>query len=210
MTKSKSNPKVDACFTKAKKWREEMELMREIVLETGLTEELKWQQPCYTLDGSNVVLIGGFKEHCGLLFCRGALLKDPKKILKKPGEQTQSARRTEFTSVAEIVKLKSTLKAYLLEAIKVHKAGLEVEYKPITERKLPEELEKKLAGDRTFEKAFKALTPGRQRAYLVFFAAPKQSQTRMARIEKCTPQILKGKGLLDDFYEKRKKQAKHP
>ena len=204
MTKSSTNPKVDGYFTRAEKWKEEMGALRKIILGSGLTEELKWGKPCYTFDGSNLVLIIGFKEHCALLWCKGALLKDAKGILIKPGEHTQAARQARFTSVREIARLEPVLKAYLREAIEAEKAGLEVEFKKIAEHKMPGELESRLAGDAALKKAFKALTPGRQRAYIMYFSAPKQSKTREARIDKYTPQILDGKGMNDDYLATRK------
>lgn len=198
MATIKTDPRVDAFFQKAKKWRAEMEQLRSIVLACGLTEELKWYQPCYTYQGNNVAIISSFKDHCLLGFFKGALLKDEKGILSKPGENTQSARQARFTSKAEITQLRSTLKSYIKESIANEKAGLKVQFKKITEHAVPEELQQKFKKDPSFQTAFQALTPGRQRAYLLHFSAAKQSQTRMARIEKCTPRILKGKGLNDD------------
>jgi uncharacterized protein YdeI (YjbR/CyaY-like superfamily) len=191
------NPKVDAYLSRAKKWREEMEKLRAIVIGCRLTEELKWGKPCYTFQESNVVLIIGFKEHCALLFCKGALLKDANGILIKPGENTQAARQLRFTNVREIVKMTPILKAYLHEAIEVEKAGLEVNYIKNTELIFPEEFQNKLDESAALKAAFKALTPGRQRAYNIYFSAPKQSKTRTSRVEKWTPQILDGKGLND-------------
>jgi uncharacterized protein YdeI (YjbR/CyaY-like superfamily) len=195
---SKLNPKVDAYLRRAKKWREEMAELRRIILNCPLTEELKWRAPCYTFQNSNVVLIGAFKEYCVLSFVKGALLKDAKRILVKPGENTQAVRVIRFTEVREITKIEPTLKAYLHEAIEVEKAGLKVKLKKITERKIPEELQDKFAENPVLKSAFRALTPGRQRAYLLHFSAAKQSKTRTSRIEKCTPRILKGNGLADD------------
>lgn len=189
------NPKVDAYISKAKTWREETEKLRTISLDCGLTEELKWGKPCYTFQESNVVIIQGFKDSCALLFCKGALLKDAKGVLKKPGENTQAARRIEFTSVREIVKMEPLLKAYIREAMEVEEAGLEVTYKKPEEHSVPEEFQKKLDAMPALKKAFAALTPGRQRLYLMHFSTAKQSKTREARIEKCIPQILDGKGL---------------
>jgi uncharacterized protein YdeI (YjbR/CyaY-like superfamily) len=190
------SPQIGAFLSKAKKWRDEMEKLRAIALGCQLTEELKWGKPCYTFQGSNVVIIQGFKEFCALLFCKGALLKDPKGLLEKPGENTQAARRISFTSVAEIVEVETALNAYIKEAIEAEKAGLEVEYKKSPEP-LPEELQEKFTEMPALKKAFHALTPGRQRAYILHFSAAKQSQTRASRIEKCAPQILAGKGLND-------------
>ena len=197
MTKSKMNPKVDFFFSKAKQWREEFENLRTIVLECGLTEELRWGKPCYTFQNSNVVLIHGFKEYCALLFMKGALLKDAKGILIQQTENVQAARQIRFTNVREIVKMESILKAYIKEAIEVEKAGLEVNYKKTSEFKMPEEFENKLEEIPALKKAFAALTPGRQRGYLLYFSGAKQSKTRESRIEKCMPQILNGKGLDD-------------
>lgn len=204
MSKTTTNPKVDGYLKKAKKWREEMEELRAIILGCGLAEELKWGKPCYTVQDKNVVLIVGFKDYCSLLLCKGALLKDPKGILIKAGENTQAARQIRFTGMQEINKLETSLKAYVREAVEVEKAGLEVTYKKISEFPIPEELQNKLAEDPTLKKAFAALTPGRQRAYFMHFAAPKQSATRVSRIEKCTPLILAGKGLNDDYRQSKK------
>lgn len=192
-----SNPKVDFLFRKAKKWEEELEKLRKIVLDCGLTEELKWGVPCYTFEGSNIVLIHTFKEYCALLFFKGALLKDAKGILVQQTKNVQSARQIRLTSVQEITKLKPTIKAYVQEAIEVEKAGLKVKLKKTAEFDVPEEFKKRLARDRELKTAFKALTPGRQRAYLLYFSAAKQSKTRESRIEKSRPQILNGKGLND-------------
>jgi uncharacterized protein YdeI (YjbR/CyaY-like superfamily) len=197
MTKSRKNPKVDAVLSKEKKWREEMEELRSIVLECPLTEELKWGQPCYTSEGSNIVLIHGFKEYCALLFMKGALLKDPKKILVQQTENVQAARQIRFTNLREIVKMKAVLKAYINEAIKVEKSGLKLEYKKTSEFKMPGEFQKKLDENPALKTAFYALTPGRQRGYLLYFSGAKQSTTREARVEKYIPQILNGKGLDD-------------
>ncbi len=191
------NPKVDGLLRKAKKWQEEFKTLREIVLGSPLTEELKWGQACYTLDGSNVVLIHGFKEYCALLFFKGALLKDPKGILIQQTENVQSARQIRFTDVREISEMRPILNAYIHEAIEVEKAGLKVKLKKTSDFNVPEEFKKKLDENPALKKAFAALTPGRQRGYLFYFSAAKQSKTREARVEKCVPQILKGKGLDD-------------
>ncbi|EDY18007.1 protein of unknown function DUF1801 [Chthoniobacter flavus Ellin428] len=197
MTKSSTNPKADRYFKSAKRWQEEMEKLRAIVLSCPLTEELKWGKPCYTFEGKNIVLIIGFKEYCSLLLGKGALLKDPKGILVKAGENTQAARQIRFTDLGQITKLAPTLKAYLQEAIAAEKAGLEVTYKKITEFAIPEELQARFDEQPAFKKAFQSLTAGRQRAYLIHFSGAKQSATRTARIEKCIPQILDGKGMND-------------
>ena len=194
---NRMNPKVDAYLSKAKKWQEEFEKLRTIILDCGLTEELKWGDPCYTFQKSNIVLIHGFKEYCALLFFKGALLKDAKGILIQQTENVQAARQIRFTNVREIVKMKPILKAYIHEAIEAEKAGLKVNFKKTTEFRIPEEFQKKLDKIPALKTAFDALTPGRQRAYILYFSAPKQSKTRESRIEKCMQQILKGKGLND-------------
>jgi uncharacterized protein YdeI (YjbR/CyaY-like superfamily) len=191
------NPKVDSFISKANQWQDEFKKLRMIVLDCGLTEELKWGVPCYTLEKSNVVLMHGFKEYCALLFVKGALLKDPKGILITQTENVQAARQVRFTSVQEIDELEPILKAYIHEAIEVDKADLKVDYKKTTEFKVPEEFKNKLDEIPALKTAFYALTPGRQRAYLLYFSAPKQSETRESRVEKCIPQILNGKGLND-------------
>jgi uncharacterized protein YdeI (YjbR/CyaY-like superfamily) len=190
------NPKVDQYVKEAETWREETKKLRKISLSCGLTEELKWGKPCYMFQDSNVVIIQGFKEYCALMFCKGALLKDAKGILKRPGEHTQAARQLRFTHVREIVDMEPTIKAYIHEAIDAEKAGLEVVYKKEPEP-IPEELQNKFDKSSALKKAFGALTPGRQRAYIFYFSAAKQSKTRESRIEKCTERILSGKGLLD-------------
>jgi uncharacterized protein YdeI (YjbR/CyaY-like superfamily) len=195
MTKSGMNPKIDWYFSKAKKWREESEKLRTIVLDCGLTEELKWGKPCYTLQGSNIVLIHGFKDYCALLFFKGALLKDAKGILTQQTENVQAARQIRFTNVRDIDEMEPTLKAYIKEA--KEKAGLKVDYKKTSEFQIPEEFQNRLNEMPALKAAFDALTPGRQRGYLLYFSAPKQSKTRESRIEKCMQQILKGKGLND-------------
>ena len=197
------NPKVDFYFTNAKKWQQEIELLRTIVLDCGLNEELKWGCPCYTYSdgtnekGNNVVLIHVFKEYCALLFFKGALLKDPKDILIQQTENVQAARQIRFTAVSEITKLKAAIKSYIKEAIVVEKSGLKVALKKTSEYSVPEEFQQVLKEDAALKKAFKALTPGRQRAYLFYFSQPKQSKTRESRIEKSLQDILDGKGLND-------------
>jgi uncharacterized protein YdeI (YjbR/CyaY-like superfamily) len=192
MTKSKMNPKVDGFLRKAKNWRDEMDKLRRISLDCGLTEELKWGKPCYTFQESNIVIIQGFKEFCALLFPKGALLKDPNGILKRFG--WEAARRIPFTNVREIVAMEPTLKAYIHEA--KEKAGLKVDFKRNPEP-VPEEFQNKLDEMPALKTAFEALTPGRQRGYILYFSGAKQSKTRESRVEKCMPQILKGKGLDD-------------
>ena len=197
MTKSGMNPKVDGYLSKAKKWRKEMEKLRRIFLGCQLTEELKWGKPCYTFQTSNVVIVLPVKDYCARLFCKGALFQDAHGSLVKAGENTQAARQIRLTHLREIVGMETILKTYIHQAIEVEKAGLKVKYKKISEFKLPEELQKKLDEIPALKAAFKALTPGRQRGYLLYFSAAKQSKTREARIEKCRRQILKGKGLND-------------
>jgi uncharacterized protein YdeI (YjbR/CyaY-like superfamily) len=200
------NPKVDWFFSKETKWQKEYEKLRTIILDCGLTEELKWGCPCYTcptgssgraFGKSNIVLIHGFKEYCALLFFKGALLNDANGILIQQTENVQSARQIRFTNVREIVKMEPILKAYIYEAIEVEKAGLKVNLKKTTEFKIPEEFQKKLDKNAALKKAFAALTPGRQKAYIFYFSQAKQPKTREARVEKYMKQILNGKGLDD-------------
>lgn len=193
----KMNPKVDGFISRAEKWQEEYKTLRMIVLDCGLTEELKWGVPCYTFEKKNIVLIHGFKDYCAILFVNGALLKDAAGILIIQTENVQAARQVRFTNVDEIVELEPILKAYIYEAIEAEKAGLKVDYKKTSEFKMPEEFKTKLDEIPALKTAFEALTPGRQRAYLLYFSSPKQSNTRAARIEKYMPQILNGKGLND-------------
>ncbi len=192
------NPKVDFYFSKAKKWQEEIKRLRTIVLDCGLTEELKWGCPCYTFEKSNIVLIHVFKEYCALLFFKGALLNDANDILIQQTKNVQAARQIRFTSVKEIVEMEPTVKAYIYEAIEVEKAGLKVPLKKTEEFIIPEEFQKKLNEDPALKTAFETLTPGRQRAYNLYFSAPKQSKTRESRVEKYMQQILNGKGLNDE------------
>ena len=191
------NPKVDFFFSKAKQWQVEFEALRTIMLDCQLTEELKWGKPCYTFENSNIVLIHGFKEYCALLFHKGVLLKDPRRILVQQTENVQAARQIRFTDVAEIIALEPVLKAYIQEAMAVEKAGLEVEYKETSAFNMPAEFKDKLDENPDLKTAFSALTPGRQRAYLLYFSQAKQSKTRVARVEKYIPKILNGKGLND-------------
>jgi uncharacterized protein YdeI (YjbR/CyaY-like superfamily) len=194
---NKMNPKVDFYFIKEKKWQEELERLRTISLDCGLSEELKWGVPCYTFQKSNIVLIHVFKKYCALLFFKGALLNDAHGLLIQQTKNVQAARQIRFTSVREIVKMKTILKAYIYEAIEVEKAGLKVNFKKASEFIIPEEFQNKLDEIPALKTAFNALTPGRQRAYLLYFSAPKQSKTRESRVEKCMQQILIGKGLND-------------
>ncbi len=191
------NPKVDAFIGKEKRWQAEFKELRAIALDCGLDEELKWGVPCYSYKKGNVVLIHGFKEYCAILFVKGALLKDAKKILVQQTENVQAARQVRFTNVNEIRKVKSALKSYILEALAAEKAGLKVDFKKTGEFKMPPEFQKALDEDPALKTAFGALTPGRQRAYLLYFSAPKQSKTREARIEKSIPRIFDGIGLND-------------
>lgn len=191
------NPRVDFFFDKAKKWQEEYKALRAIALETGLAEELKWGCPCYTFMGKNIVLIHGFKEYCAYLFFKGALMKDPKKILIRQTENVQAARQIRFTDVSQIRKTKAILKTYILEAAEIEESGKKVDFKKTSEFKVPEELSSRMRKMPALKKAFAALTPGRQRAYLFYFSQAKQAKTREARIEKFIPQILEGRGLDD-------------
>ncbi len=191
------NPTVNFYFTKPQKWQEEIKKLRTIALSCGLEEVLKWGCPCYALEDSNIMLIHVFKEYCALLFFKGALLKDAKSLLIQQTENVQSARQLRFTSIKEITDKEATIKSYIKEAIKVEQAGLKVELKKTKEYSIPEEFKKWLDEDEGLKKAFNALTPGRQRGYLLHFSAPKQSKTREARIEKSREDIMNGKGLND-------------
>jgi uncharacterized protein YdeI (YjbR/CyaY-like superfamily) len=197
MINSKMNPKVDEYLSKAQKWQGEMEKLRMILLDCQLIEELKWGKPCYTFQKSNIVLIHGFKEYCALLFFKGVLLHDTNGILIEQTENVQAGRQIRFTNVGEIVEMETILKTYIYEAIEVEKAGLEVNFKKSTEFIIPEEFQNKFHEIHALKTAFEALTPGRQRAYILHFSAPKQSKTRESRIEKCMQKILNGKGLDD-------------
>ncbi|MDN3018917.1 YdeI family protein [Paenibacillus sp. BSR1-1] len=197
MTNSKLNPKVDEFLSKAKKWKEEYEKLRAIVLDCELTEEFKWMHPCYTFKDKNIVLIHGFKEYCALLFHKGALLKDTHGILIQQTENVQAARQIRFTNLQEIMNMETILKDYIYEAVEVEKSGLEVDFKKTTEYIIPEELQNKFDDIPALKTAFEKLTPGRQRAYLLHFSQPKQSKTRVSRVEKYVQQILDGKGLND-------------
>lgn len=199
------NIKVDRLLGKAKLWPEELRALREILLETPLIEDVKWRQPCYTFQGGNIVILGEYKEAATLGFLKGALLKDSKKILVAPGQNTRSARMMKFTSVQEIEKKKSIILAYINEAIELEKSGAKVDFAKDREMDIPEELAQKFKEDPAFENAFNALTPGRRRAYIIHFSAPKQSPTRTARIEKWKTAIFEGKGMLDDYQKQRMK-----
>ncbi len=193
----RTNPKVDFFFNKAKQWQEEYEKLRTIVLECGLTEELKWGCPCYTFDDSNIVLIHGFKDYCALLFFKGALLNDDNGILIQQTENVQSARQIRFRNIRDIYDLEPVVKSYIYQAVELEKAGLKVELKKTKEFAVPDEFQRKLDANSALKKAFESLTPGRQRGYLLYFSSAKQSKTRAQRVEKYIPQILKGKGLDD-------------
>lgn len=192
------NAKVDFYFNKTGKWQEEIRRLRTIVLDCGLNEELKWGCPCYTFEKTNIVLIHVFKEYCALLFFKGALLDDAKAVLVQQTKNVQVARQMRFTNVREIAQVKSIIKAYIFEAIEVEKSGLKPKLKKTAEYSIPEEFQKKLDKTPALKTAFKALTPGRQRGWLLYFAAPKQSKTRVSRVEKSMKQILNGKGLNDE------------
>lgn len=191
------NPKVDFYFDKAQNWGEEIRKMRSIVLDCHLVEELKWGCPCYTFEGNNIVLIHVFKGYCAFLFFKGALLKDPQGILIRQTEQVQAPRQVRFTSVGEIEALKATLRGYIFEAVEIEEKGLKVELKKTKEYNVPEELQRRLDADPALKAAFGALTPGRQRGYLLYFGAAKQAKTRESRVEKYIPQIMAGKGMDD-------------
>lgn len=191
------NPKVDFYFIKEKKWQKELEALRSIILGCGLNEELKWGTPCYTFEKKNIVLIHVFKEYCALLFFKGALLKDARGILIQQTANVQAARQIRFTNVKEIGKMKSTLRDYIYEAVELEEAGVKVPLKTTSEYIVPEEFQNKLDESAALRAAFAALTPGRQRGYILYFSAPKQSKTRESRVDKSVQQILEGKGLND-------------
>jgi uncharacterized protein YdeI (YjbR/CyaY-like superfamily) len=191
------NPKVDAFLKAETKWREEFTLLRKLILECDLVEDLKWGQPCYSLDGKNVVLMHGFKEYCALLFHKGVLLKDPEGILVQQTKNVQVARQIRFTNAQQIVRLKKTLKAYVQQAIEVERSGKKAQLKSAEEFELAEEFKRRLDSSAPLKAAFSALTPGRRRAYLLFFSQAKQAETRESRVDKCIPRILKGLGMND-------------
>lgn len=197
MPKPTMNPKVAFFFDKASQWQDEYEALRNIILDCGLTEELKWGTPCYTFQNSNIVLIHGFKEYCALLFFKGALMSDPNGILVQQTRNVQSARQVRFTDVKEIIKLEKVLKTYIYEAIETERAGLKVQLKKTSDYEVPEEFQKRLNKMPKLKKAFEGLTPGRQRAYLFYFSSAKQAKTRESRIEKYLPKILSGQGMED-------------
>lgn len=191
------NPKVDFFFDKATKWKDEQNLLRQIVLDCQLKEELKWGVPCYTYQDKNIILIHSFKEYTAVLFVKGALLKDPAGILIQQTENVQAARQVRFTSVADIEAVKEALKQYIFEAVEVEESGQKVALKHTKDYTVPEEFQQRLDADAALKEAFAALTPGRQRAYLFYFGQAKQSKTRLSRVDKCIPQIMEGKGLDD-------------
>lgn len=197
MTPGGTNPKVDWYFNKPQSWQEEFGELRRIILDCELTEDLKWGHPCYTFQSKNIVLMHGFKEYCAVLFFKGALLQDPHGVLIQQTERVQAERQIRFTNVREIIAMETVLKEYIRKAIEVEKAGLKVDYKKTTEFTIPDEFQSKLDDIPALKTAFEALTPGRQRAYILYFSQPKQSKTREARVEKCVQQILNGKGLDD-------------
>ncbi len=194
---NKKNPKVDAFISRAGQWQKEYKKLRAIILDCGLTEELKWGVPCYTFGNKNIILMHGFKDYCAVLFPKGVLLKDPEGILITQTENVQAARQVRFTNVQDVARVESALKAYIYEAIEAEKSGRRVALRKTTEYPVPEEFVSKLDENPALQTAFESLTPGRQRAYLLYFATPKQSKTREARVEKSAPRILKGKGLND-------------
>lgn len=191
------NPQIDELIRNSKSWKHEMEALRNLLLQCGLNEEFKWRQPCYTFQGKNIAIIGAFKDYCGLAFFKGVLLQDEQKLLVAAGENLQSSRLFKFTTVDEIHAIEATIKAYIFEAIEIEKAGLKVEFKKSKHLDLPEELMQKMEAEPVFKAAFESLTPGRQRAYNLFFSGAKQSATRISRIEKYVDRILKGKGIND-------------
>lgn len=189
--------KLEKFFDRDSNWQKEFRQLRKIILDCQLTEDYKWMHPCYTLNGKNVVLIHGFKDYCALLFHKGALLKDTDNLLVQQTENVQAARQIRFTNLTEILEKESTIKAYIFQAIEVERQGLEVKMKKTAEFSMPEELEQALDADAELKEAFEALTPGRQRGYLLHFSQPKQAKTRVSRIEKCIPLIFDGKGWND-------------
>ncbi|NGZ76900.1 YdeI/OmpD-associated family protein [Saccharibacillus alkalitolerans] len=197
MTAPQTNPKVDAFLERAEQWREEFAKLRSLALDSEMTEELKWGQPCYTVQGGNVVLIHGFKDYCALLFIKGSLLQDNERMLIRQTQKVQAGRQLRFDSVSEIEEREEEIRAYIREAIEIEKAGLRVELKTSEEFAVPEELRERFDRDAALQEAFEGLTPGRQRAYLLHFTEPKQSKTRVSRIEKHAPRIMEGKGLND-------------
>ena len=197
MSNNNMNPKVDGFINREEKWKLEYEKLRSIILDCQLTEELKWGVPCYTFQSSNIVLMHGFKDYCAILFIKGSLLRDTHSILIQQTENVQAGRQIRFRSIQEVTERESIIKEYIHEAIEVEKSGLEVNFKKSNEFNIPEEFQSMLYANSSLKTAFEALTPGRQRAYILYFSAPKQSKTRESRIEKYLEQILSGKGLDD-------------
>ncbi|MGV2099509.1 YdeI/OmpD-associated family protein [Rhizobium sp. 21-4511-3d] len=197
MPQTVTNPKVDAYFSRRDSWQEEFTRLRRILLDTGLSEDLKWGEPCYTLNGANIVLIHGFKDYCALLFFKGALMTDTARVLIQQTKNVQAARQIRFTNADEISGMENVLKAYVAEAAEIERSGAKIDFKGTDEFAVPEEFQAKIDSTPSLKTAFEALTPGRQRAYLLHFAQPKQAKTRESRIEKAMPQILAGKGLND-------------
>jgi len=201
----KKNPHVTELIKNESRWSKEFEALRNIILETGLSEEFKWEQPTYALGDANICLIHGFKKFCAILFFKGSLMEDPRDILVQQTENVQVGRQIRFTNLAEIEDMKSTIKQYVEEAIRVEKSGIKAEYKQTKDYKVPEELQEMFEEMPAFKEAFEKLTPGRQRGYLLFFAAAKQSDTRKSRIEKNIDKIMDGYGLMDDYKLSNKK-----
>ncbi|MDG5472346.1 YdeI family protein [Jeotgalibacillus sp. ET6] len=197
MTKSIASRKVDGFLKKEKKWQAEFQKLRELMLECGLTEDFKWMHPCYTVDGKNVVIIHGFKDYCAIMFQKGALMKDPDHLLIQQTKNSQAARQIRFSQAEEITALGETIKMYIQNAIEIEKAGLEIDFKDTSEYTVPEELQHKFEEMPELKTAFEALTPGRQRGYLLYFSEVKQAKTRESRIEKAMEKIMDGKGLRD-------------
>ncbi|MFV8259674.1 YdeI/OmpD-associated family protein [Bdellovibrio bacteriovorus] len=194
---SSKHPKVDAFVKSEKKWKEEVQLLRQIALDSGLTEDFKWSLPCYLHDDKNIAIVQNFKNSCAFMFFQGSELKDSKKLLKSPGENSQSAKRFEFASVADITKVKAAIRAYIKEAIKISESSVKTEKKPAKMPAMPAELKQALDKNKKLKAAFEKLTPGRQRLYLIHIASAKQAATRVSRVEKCVPRILQGLGLSD-------------
>ncbi len=197
MPPKNSSPDIEHYFARASAWREFKSKLREIILSCNLTEEYKWYKPCYSFDGQKILLIHGFKEFYAILFFKGALMADPEKILVSQTENVQATKQIRFTKLEQIDELENIIKQYIYEAIEIEKAGLKVSMKQTSEFKMPEEFKEKLAQNPELSIAFEALTPGRQRGYLLYFSGAKQSKTRLQRVDKCVPQILDGKGLMD-------------
>lgn len=199
MAKAAANPKLDSFFNRAKKWQPELKALRALALGLPLVEDMKWGQPCYTLEGRNVFLVTAFKNYALVMFVKGALLKDRRKLLVTAGQNTQAARQLRFTSLAEIKKKQAIIKDYMREAMKAEQAGKEVIFKPLVAMAIPEALEAALRKNKAFKKAFESLTPGRRRAYIIYIAGAKTAVTRLSRVEKIRPLVMKGLGLNDNY-----------